>query len=113
MVETFRVGELVTYARPIEKIKQRSNFFFVCNCNCQIAGTGIRKIHTSVIRLVMLVKYVNSTSRRQSPLTLLSQKACIGRQARAKVIVMPSPQAMTNAIVARTTFRKNGMAKTR
>lgn len=44
------------YARPIEKMKQRSSFFFTWSCRCQITGIGIRKIQMSVIRFEILVK---------------------------------------------------------
>lgn len=101
------------YAKPIEKIKHRRSFFFVCSCKCHITGTGIRKIQMSVMRFEMLVKYVKVTRCRQSPLTLLSQNASMGRQTRAKVTVMPIPHAMMNAAVANTTFRNRGTTKTR
>lgn len=62
-----------TYARPMEKMKQRSNFFFTCSCRCQITGIGIRNIQISVMRFEMLVKYVNVTRSRHFPFTSLSQ----------------------------------------
>lgn len=104
---------LKTYARPMEKITHSKSFFFVCNCRCQMTGIGIRKIQISVIKLEMLVKYVKVTSSKQSPFTVASQNASIGRHARARVTVMPMPHAMTNAAVARTTFRKTSTTKTR
>ena len=45
-----------TYARPMQKITLSISFFLVCSCKCQIIGTGIRKIHISVIKLEMFVK---------------------------------------------------------
>lgn len=62
-----------TYARPMQKIRLSSIFFFVCNCRCQIIGTGIKKIQISVIRLEMLVKYVKVTMTKHLPVTFASQ----------------------------------------
>lgn len=67
----------------------------------------------SVIRFEILVKYVKVTMVRQSPLTLLSQYAFSGRQARNNVTVMPMPHAITNSAVATTAVRKIGWTKTR
>jgi len=97
----------------MEKMKQRRSFFFVCSCKCQITGIGIKNIQRSVIRFVILVKYVNVTRSKHFPVTLESQYASSGRQTNSSVTVMPIPQQIINAAVARTIFRKRGTTKTR
>jgi hypothetical protein len=44
------------YARPMQKMKLKSSFFFVWSWRCHIMGTGSRKIQMSVIKLLTLVK---------------------------------------------------------
>jgi hypothetical protein len=56
----------------------------------------------SVMRFETLVKYVKVTMVRHSPTTLLFQYDSSGRQTSPRVTVMPIPQAVTKAAVART-----------
>lgn len=50
---------------PTEKRKHRLIFLSLLACNPRMIGIGMRKIHISVIKLVMLVLYVNATLSTQ------------------------------------------------
>jgi len=63
-----RAALMAHVPKPMENRKHRVTLLFLLACNPRMVRIGIAKIHISVTKFVMLVKYANATRFKQLPL---------------------------------------------